>query len=79
MNRLTKVTALLRVPPLGIRIAVLSLDAGRVDVAAVLRKVSRTVLVLTMAESVLLTMPGSSAAVIVGGSGYFSSSVFLSA
>ena len=79
MNRLTEVTALLGVPPLSIRIAVLSLDAGRVDVAAVLCKVSRTVLVPTMTESVQLTMPGSSAAVSVGGSGYFSSRVFLSA
>ncbi len=79
MNRLAEVAALLGVPPLSIRVAVLSLDAGRVDVSAVLCRVSMIVLVPIMAESVQLTMPGSSAAVIVGGSGYFSSRVFLSA
>lgn len=41
MNRLTKVSSLLRVPPVGIGVAELSLDLGRVDIASILQPAVR--------------------------------------
>lgn len=38
MNRLSKVTSLLLIPPLGIGVAELALDSGRVGVVSVLRR-----------------------------------------
>lgn len=80
VNRFTKVASLLRVPPGGIGVAELALDARGVDVAAVLysRCQYPSILHPTPTMQLPLTMPGSSASLSTGRSGYFSSRVFLS-
>lgn len=75
VNGLAKVSALLRVPPVGAGITELALDSRRVDVAAVLRYYQSAPL---NSEKMAPTMPGSSASVSDGGAGYFSSIIFLS-
>ncbi len=77
VNRLSVVASLLFVPPIGMWIAELPLDARRVNVASVLAMkgiISICQLFEYLADAgEKPTMPGSSASVSSTGSGYFSS------
>lgn len=65
MHRLAIVSPLLLIPPIGVRIAELTLDWGRVDIAAVLREIISYLPVLSPGAATP-TISGSSAAVRFG-------------